>query len=118
MKYSGCLTADFTVEEVRHTVKSALSGNLEPAAALTSNPRGPLAGVPFVASAAIDVAGRSTTAGCAILEAGRATIDSAAVATLKAAGGVFLGHSSMGQLGLGLSPARNVRLTQKSFSSL
>lgn len=110
MKYSGCLTPDFTADEVRHTVKSALSGNLEPGAALTSNPRGALAGVPFIASAAIDVAGRATTAGCPIMEAGRATTDAAAVAALKAAGAVFLGHSSMSQLGLGLGSARNVRI--------
>lgn len=117
MKYSGCLVPDFTAEEVRHTVKSALSGNLEPGAALTSNPRGSLAGVPFVASAAIDVAGRSTTAGCSITEAGRATSDSAVVATLKAAGAVLLGHSSMSQLGLGLGAARNVSILVARVSS-
>ncbi len=113
MKYSGCMAGDFSSEAVRHTVKSALSGNVEPSAALTSNVKGALGGVPFVAALCVDVAGRSTTAGCVIMGAGKATEDAPVIAALRNAGAVFLGHSASSELNFGLCSTRNVSAPQK-----
>lgn len=66
----------------------------------TSEPKGPLAGVPFVVSDNINVAGWSTTSGSSALKSHVAKHDAAAVRSLKAAGAVVIGHATVSELAL------------------
>ena len=56
---------------------------------------GPLHGVPFTAKDSVDAAGVRTTRGSKFFEDHVPTEDATAIARLKAAGGIFLGHTNV-----------------------
>lgn len=68
-------------------------------------PAGALAGIAFVVSPDIDVAGAATHAGADALRAAVADADAAAVAALKAAGAHLLGQTTGAELGLAIAYA-------------
>ncbi len=71
-------------------------------------PMGPLAGLPVSIKDLFDVAGHETRAGSRVLAgSGPAAVDATAVARLRAAGAILVGHTNMTEFaysGLGLNP--------------
>ncbi|TPW29992.1 amidase [Martelella alba] len=78
------------------------------AARKAGEPLGPLAGIPVSVKCLFDVKGLVTTAGSALLaKEPAATADAPAIARLRAAGAVIIGHTNMTEFaysGLGMNP--------------
>lgn len=67
---------------------------------MKTSPRGPLEGVPIVIKEEVDVAGLPTRSGTGWMQPEVARADAVAVARLRAAGAIVLGHTPMTEYGM------------------
>jgi Asp-tRNA(Asn)/Glu-tRNA(Gln) amidotransferase A subunit family amidase len=107
IKFDATLTPDFTPEKLKAQLALPSDGKL----------KGALAGVPFLVTPNIDVAGFKTHAGSKTLALASPDTDAPVVAALKAAGGIVMGQANMHELGQGVTcvnatygAAKNVRM--------
>jgi Asp-tRNA(Asn)/Glu-tRNA(Gln) amidotransferase A subunit family amidase len=120
MKFYNAMLNGYSTDAVRAQLKAAAAvrakakiGSAPPVTAA-----GPLASVPFLLSSNIDVSGLPSTAGNAVLAAGKATRDAPLVESLKRAGAIFFGHANTHELNLGSTCSHPQHGTVKSVSTV
>jgi indoleacetamide hydrolase len=112
IKFDATLTPHFTPEKLKAQLTLPTEGKL----------RGALAGVPFLVTPNIDVAGFKTHAGSKTLALASPDTDAPVVAALKAAGAIVMGQANMHELGQGVTcvnatygVVKNVRLVNNAL---
>ena len=121
VKFDAMLLPSFSPEELKARlglappVPAAAAGGAAPPAPPAL--RGALAGVPFLVTPNVDVAGMRSHAGCKVLEPAAPEADAAVVAALRGAGAVVFGQANMHAFGMGVSCANAAYGTVKNVSA-